>query len=156
MSGYSNEKMYKVYQLKDGTVIDHIPQGKALKVMEVLKLDKEEEKFITCGMNLESKKYGLKDVVKIEHKELCGDEVNKISLIAPNATVNILRNGKVTKKNKVSIPYEINGLIKCSNPMCITNKDLIKTKFYFVDKEPLKVRCHYCERFIESKNIILL
>lgn len=156
MSEYSDEKMYKVYQLKDGTVIDHIPNGMALKVMSVLGLDNEKEKFVTCGMNLESKKIKLKDVVKIEHKELSEDEVNKISLIAPTATVNILRAGTVYKKMKVTIPYELNNLIKCSNPMCITNKDLINTRFYFIDKEPLKVKCHYCERFIRDKDIILL
>lgn len=151
-----SDKTYKVYRLKDGTVIDHIPRGKALKVMKVLNLDKDKEKFITCGMNLTSKKYGFKDIVKIEHRELSGDDVNKISLVAPTATLNILREGKVIKKNKVSIPHEMNGLIKCPNPSCITNNDLIKTKFYFISKEPLKVRCHYCERFIEEKDISLL
>ena len=152
------ERPYKVYRIEKGTVIDHIPRAKGIKVIEVLGLDKEKNKeFVALGTNLKSKKHGYKDIVKIENVELKKGELDRIALLAPIATINIIRNSKIHKKYNVNIPNNINGIIKCSNQNCITNNEPnMITKFYLVEKSPLKVRCHYCERAMRTEDIVLL
>ncbi len=137
-------KKLKVDPIKDGTVIDHIPAQKVLRVLSIIKPSGED--IVTVGMNFASKKYGRKDIVKIENRELTPEEVNNISLIAPTAQVIIIRNFKVVQKNKVQIPEKIKNLSRCANPRCITNNEDMATRFTTVAKRPVKVRCDYCER----------
>lgn len=145
---------YKVDKIRNGTVIDHIPHGKALKAIYLLGLDKETDRVITVGINLESKKFGYKDVIKIENKELSSEEVNKIALLATTATLNIIEDYEIVKKMKVTVPQVITGIIRCSNPRCITNHEEVKTRFYLKNEEPLKIQCHYCERSMESEEAL--
>ncbi len=145
------EKSLKVEPIENGTVIDHINKGKALKVYDVLNLN--EDQTITIAMNVPSKKNGKKDILKIEGIELSKEDVNKISLISPNATINIIKNGMVVKKFKVEIPDKIEGILKCTNPNCITQIENIAGKFKVEEKEPLKIRCIYCEKFLNSIEI---
>ena len=137
-------KQMKVDAIKNGTVIDHIPEGKALAVADILNLSGSNEVMI--GINLNSKKVGKKDIIKIENRELSQEEVNSIALIAPSATLTIIKDFEVIRKVKAEIPESIEGLISCPNPKCITNSEKIKTKFKVTDKNPLKVRCCYCEK----------
>ncbi|WP_461866286.1 aspartate carbamoyltransferase regulatory subunit [Thermococcus sp.] len=144
----------KVTAIKEGTVIDHIPAGKGLKVIQILKLDKLNGGALLLAANVHSKKLGKKDIVKIEGKFLSEEEVNKIALIAPSATVNIVRDYRVTEKFNVEIPEKIVGILKCGNPNCISNHEYTTPKFYVISKEPLKVRCYYCERTMEGEEIL--
>ncbi|RLF81455.1 aspartate carbamoyltransferase regulatory subunit, partial [Thermococci archaeon] len=112
-------KELKVSAINKGTVIDHIPSGKGLKVLEILNLPKDST--ILVAINVKSRKLGKKDIIKVEGKILSEDEVNKIALIAPTATVNIIDKWEVVDKKKVEAPDEIVGIIKCANPNCITN-----------------------------------
>ena len=144
----------KVTAIKEGTVIDHIPAGKGLKVIRILKLDRLNGGALLLAANVHSKKLGKKDIVKIEGRFLSEDEVNKIALIAPSATVNIVRDYKVAEKFKVEIPWEISGILKCANPNCVSNHEYTTPKFYVISREPLKVRCHYCERTMEEEEIL--
>ncbi len=106
-------------------------------------------------MNVPSKKVGRKDIVKIENKELKKEEVDKIALIAPHATWNVIEDYKVLEKSKLEIPKEIEGLLKCPNPKCITNTDEpVTSKFSLEKKEPIKLRCNYCERLIDLKDVL--
>lgn len=141
---------FKVFAIKNGTVIDHIPAGKGLLLIKTLKLPRE-KKIVTIGLNLKSKKLGLKDLVKIEDRELTQEEVNQVALFAPAATINIIRNFEVAKKMKVRIPAIIVNLLKCPNPKCITENEQVITKFY-----PLAQGfcCHYCERIFSEEEII--
>ena len=144
----------KVTAIKEGTVIDHIPAGKGLKVIQILKLDKLNGGALLLAANVHSKKLGKKDIVKIEGRFLSEEEVNKIALIAPSATVNIVKEYKVAEKFQVEIPSEIVGILRCANPNCVSNHEYTTPKFYVISKEPLKVRCHYCERTMEEKEIL--
>ncbi len=144
----------KVTAIKEGTVIDHIPAGKGLKVIQILRLDKLNGGALLLAANVHSRKLGRKDIVKIEGKFLSEEEVNKIALIAPSATVNIVRDYKVAEKFPVEIPEEISGILKCANPNCVSNHEYTTPKFYVISKEPLKVRCHYCERTMEEEEIL--
>ena len=139
-------KELKVQPIKDGTVIDHITPGNALKVLKILGIEGKEDSIISIAMNVVGKR-GKKDIVKIENRELKAKEVDKIALIAPNATINIIRNYEVVKKHRVVIPEEIIGIVKCPNPNCISNsKEPIQTKFIVTGRKPLKIKCYYCER----------
>ncbi len=137
-------KQIKVNAIKNGTVIDHITAGKVRKVMDILELDGTD--VVMIGMNLTSNKIGKKDIVKIENKELSQDEVNSIALIAPNATLIIIKDFEVGKKVSLDIPEYVENLIVCPNPKCITNSENIKSKFRLTKDEPVKVRCLYCEK----------
>jgi len=146
-------KELKVKSIKNGTVIDHITSNKALSVLRILDLP-EEKRTVTIAMNVLSSKRGSKDIVKIEGRELEPKEVDKIALIAPSATINIIRNYEIAEKGKVNLLEEINDILECSNPNCITNTDEpVKTKFYVIGKNPVSLRCYYCERIMEQNEI---
>ena len=149
------KKEVSISAIKDGTVIDHIPANVTFKVADILDL-KGIRSIISVATNLSSKKMGKKGIVKIGGKYLTQEEVNKIAIIAPDATVNIIKNYEVKKKLNVSIPEIIKKIIKCSNPNCITNVEKAETKFYVLSKDPLKVKCHYCERYMNKEDILLL
>jgi len=143
-----------VRKIENGSVIDHIEAGNGLKVLNILKIN--QDKTVVLLMNVPSKKLGKKDIVKIENKELTENEVNKISLVAPNATLNIIKNGEVKYKKKVVLPNILENIVKCPNINCITNSnEPIKTKFVVESKEPVKIRCWYCEKVFSSKEFAI-
>lgn len=148
------EEPLRVRKIKDGTVIDHIPAGLALTVMQILGLTGKEGNVIAMVMNVDSRKLGKKDILKIEGRELRPEEVNKVALIAPTATINIVKGYMVTKKFRVSIPSEIYGLISCPNPTCITRKEKIKPVFKVISKDPLKLQCDYCGTYVNKNEVI--
>jgi aspartate carbamoyltransferase regulatory subunit len=151
-----NEKELLVRKIENGTVIDHIPSGKGLKVVEILKVGESQNGSVIVLINAPSKKLGRKDVVKIENRELTKEETNKIALIAPNATINIIKDWEVVEKRKVSLPEILEGIIKCPNSNCITNSnEPITTKFVVEKKIPLKLRCWYCERVFSENEITI-
>ena len=137
----SSEEL-KVKKIKNGTVIDHIPAGHALTVLKILGITGTEGLIIAVLMNVPSKKIEKKDIVKIENMELKREEVSKISLIAPHATINIVRDFRVVKKFVVELPDRIQGLLKCINPTCISRKrnEPIESSFRVVSKMPLKLQ----------------
>jgi len=145
-------KTLKIAAIKEGTVIDHISTANTFRVVDLLNL-KGSGNVVTVGINFESKKLGRKGVIKIGGRFLTKNEVDKIALIAPEANINIIKRYGVAKKFNVEIPDVVQGIIKCANPNCITNKELVKTKFHILGKNPLKVRCHYCERVAGRENI---
>ncbi|MAE42476.1 aspartate carbamoyltransferase regulatory subunit [Candidatus Woesearchaeota archaeon] len=149
------KKEVSISAIKDGTVIDHIPSNATFKVIDTLDL-KGIRGIISAATNLKSKKMGKKGIIKISEKYLTQDEVNKIAIIAPDASVNIIENYNVKKKLQVSIPQTIHKAIKCSNPNCITNVEKIPGKFDVLKKDPVKVRCLYCERDMDKEDIVIL
>ena len=139
-------KELKVTPIKDGTVIDHITPGRALKVLHIFKIPESTVSVVSILMNVNGKK-GKKDIVKIENRELDPKEVDKIALIAPKATINIIRDYEVVKKHTVQLPEEVIGLTKCSNPTCITNtREPVESRFQVICKDPVRIRCYFCER----------
>ena len=141
----NENKELKVSAIKEGTVIDHIPAEKLFNVINILNLDKIDT-LITFGTNLESKQHGRKAIIKIANKFFEGDEINKIALVTPDAKLNIIKGYKVVEKKPVEVPDEIEGIVKCVNPKCITNNENVKTKFTVIDKKDIKLKCHYCEK----------
>ncbi len=142
----------KVSAIKDGTVIDHIPASNLFKVISILGLDKIENQ-ITFGTNLESAKLGAKAIIKVSDKFFADDEINKIALIAPHAKLNIIRDYEVVEKKVVEIPNTIKGIVKCFNPKCITNHESITTSFTLIAKDPLALKCKYCEKITSEEQM---
>jgi aspartate carbamoyltransferase regulatory subunit len=150
-------KEFKVMPIKNGTAIDHITPGMALKVLKILGITGSKESIVSVAMNVPSAKCQLKDIVKIENRELEPHEINKIALIAPNATFNIIRDFNVDNKHVVKLPDMIEGIVKCENPNCISNKsEPITPKCVVVSKTPVSLKCYYCDRRISDiiNNII--
>jgi len=147
-------KELKITPIKEGTVIDHITAGSAVKVLHILKIPEEHtQSVVSVVINVPSKITGRKDIVKIENRELDPKELNKIALIAPKATINIIRDFEVVKKSKVMLPREVVGIIKCPNPTCISNaKEPIESRFTLISDDPPRIRCYYCER--EPEDVI--
>jgi aspartate carbamoyltransferase regulatory subunit len=144
-----------VSKIKDGTVIDHIKSGHGKKVLNFLGIDENYPEITTLLMNVPSKKIGRKDIVKVANKFLKEEEVNKIALIAPNATCNVIKEYSVVEKRNIELPKMIEGTLKCPNPKCITNaNEPINTKFLVNKTEPVTLRCYYCERLIDLKDIL--
>ena len=139
-------KELKITPIKDGTVIDHIPAGIAVKVLHILKIPESTTSVVSVAINVTGKT-GRKDIVKVENRELVRHEVDKIALIAPKATINIIRDFEVVKKYKVQLPDEIIGLVKCSNPTCISNaREPVSSRFHVFCKDPPRIKCYFCER----------
>jgi aspartate carbamoyltransferase regulatory subunit len=142
-----------VSALENGTVLDHIPADNVYKALDILNL-KGVESQITIGINLASKIYGRKGIIKIADKFFEDEELNKLALIAPKATVNIIRDFKVVEKKKITMPKEIIGIAKCMNPKCVTNHQPIKTRFTTIEKSnEISLLCHFCEKVSDTKGI---
>ncbi|MGE5382673.1 MAG: aspartate carbamoyltransferase regulatory subunit [Omnitrophica WOR_2 bacterium] len=144
-----------VSAIENGTVIDHIPAKSVFRVVKMLKLDQTDGQ-VTIGFNLESKKYGKKGIIKASNLFFERREANKIALIAPTATLITIKNYEVVKKLQVEIPDTIEQFVKCVNPNCITNHQQIVTKFTVIDKDDLKLQCHYCEKITGKNNIEII
>ena len=140
-----NNKELKVSAIKNGTVIDHIPAENLFKVISILGLENIPNQ-VTFGTNLESRKLGRKSIIKVADKFFEDAEINKISLVAPQAKLNIIRDYEVVEKREVALPDELVGIVKCGNPKCITNNEPMPTRFHVIDKERCVIKCHYCEK----------
>jgi len=138
--------------ISNGTVLDHMPPGTALKVIEILGLQKPDSS-VTVAINTESKSMGKKDLVFIEGRELNEKEYEKLGLIAKDATVNIIRNSKVEKKTKLSFPKEASGLFECLNPKCITVIEQLPSKFS-LRETPFRAKCLYCGKAMNEKDVL--
>ena len=148
-----SRKELVVSALENGTVLDHIPAENVYKALRILNL-KGIENQITIGINLNSKQHGKKGIIKIADKFFEDDELNKLALLAPEATVNVIRDFKVVEKKKVELPKEITGIAKCMNPKCVTNHQPITTKFTVnVKGNETSLLCHYCEKISDTKKV---
>jgi aspartate carbamoyltransferase regulatory subunit len=150
----TRQELY-VRKIKDGSVIDHITPGFALDVLKILGIDGKDGEVVTAAINVESKRQHNKDIVKIQNRELKPGEVDKIALIAPNATINIIRSYDVTSKKVVELPAVIRGIIKCDNPSCISNsREPVEPQFKVDQREPIRLRCYFCGHIMEREDVL--
>ena len=151
----NEKKKLQVAGLENGTVIDHIPSDKLFTGVSLLDL-KDMDSNITIGYNLESKKLGKKGIIKIADKFFTDEEINRISVVASNIKLNVIRNYAVVEKKEAIMPDELKGIVKCNNPKCITNNEPMQTWFHVTDKEKGLLKCHYCEKEQQKDNIKLI
>ena len=134
-----------VTAIENGTVIDHIPKEKTYEVASLLHLEQLTTP-VTIGCNYRSKKIGRKGIIKVADKFFTDEEISRLSVVAPNVVLNIIKDYEVVEKKTVITPDELRGIVKCNNPKCITNNEPMSTLFHVVDKERGTLRCHYCEK----------
>ena len=151
----SEKQKMKITRIENGTVIDHITPGSALKVLEILRLDDDTESSITIAVRVNSDKMEKKDLLKIEDKFLTPKESAMIALISPEATINIIRSFEVDAKHPVELPAKLTGIFGCDNPNCITNQERepVQPQFKVTSKDPLAVRCLYCDNLMDEAQV---
>lgn len=142
--------MLKVEKIENGTVIDHIKAGKGPRVLEILCIQTDYPGKVALVMNVPSNKMGKKDIVKISDKHIDEKSADRIALIAPEASLNIIKNSEVIEKRKVKLRSRLNGIAKCPNPNCITNHEKMETDFKL---EAKGARCAYCERLFKPEEL---
>ena len=150
-----NKKERLVAAIENGTVIDHIPSEKTYEVASVLGLQKLDT-VVTIGYKKKKKKIGRKGIIKIENKFFSDEEISRLSVVAPNVVLNIIRNFEVVEKKKVETPDELRGIVKCNNPKCVTNNEPMPTIFSVIDKETGIIRCHYCDKEQDINKVQLI
>lgn len=148
------ESELMVRRIKEGTVIDHIDEGKGLQVLSALQIDGHDGSLITIALNVPSGKFKKKDIIKVENRFLADDDTNKLAVIAPKATINIVKNYKLVEKRRVALPNEIDRIFRCSNPDCITNsQERIESIMDVIDKEGRVLKCRYCGRVLDVNRL---
>jgi aspartate carbamoyltransferase regulatory subunit len=135
--------MLKVEKIPNGTVIDHISAGKGLRVLEILGIRAGYPGKVALVMNGPSNKMGKKDILKIGGKHIDERTADRIALISPDATLNIIKEFEVVEKRKVKLRSRLTGIARCPNPNCITNHEQMASDFKLEEKN---LRCAYCER----------
>ncbi len=148
----AKHKILSVNAIENGTVIDHVPSENLFKVIYILGLEKITT-MVTFGANLDSRKLGRKAIIKVSEVFFKDDEINKISLVAPHASLNIIRDYEVVEKRDVTIPDEIIGIVKCFNPKCVTNTEAVTTHFWVQNKQKVALRCQYCEKLTTQEEL---
>ena len=140
-----NKKERLVEAIENGTVIDHIPASKTYQVVNLLELQSLNTP-VTIGNNFVSKKIGKKGIIKVSDKFFSDEEISRLSVVAPKIVLNIIKDYEVVEKKTVETPNELRGIVKCNNPMCITNNEPMQTVFHVVDKTHGLLKCHYCDK----------
>ena len=151
----NNKTERLVAAIKNGTVIDHIPAEKTYEVVNLLQLQTLENP-VTIGYNYPSSKIGRKGIIKVSDKFFTDEEISRLSVVAPNVVLNIIKDYEVVEKKTVVTPNELRGIVKCNNPKCITNNEPMQTVFNVVDKVHGILKCHYCdkEQYIENVELV--
>lgn len=151
----ATDREYKVYRIDDGIVIDHIAHWGAYKVIEILGL-RGKDPLVTVGFGLASKKMGQKDLMKVENLMLTQADINRIAIVAPVATINRVENSRIVEKFNVRLPDQIEGLVRCDNPGCITRHEPVPPRFTTLGRDPVVLRCHYCTHVSQGDEIEVL
>ncbi|RNJ79418.1 MAG: aspartate carbamoyltransferase regulatory subunit [Nitrosopumilus sp. H8] len=143
-----------VRRIKEGTVIDHIDEGMGLQVLDALEIDGSDGSLITIALNVPSGKFKKKDIIKVENRFLKDDDTNKLAVIVPKATINMIKDYKLVEKRRVSLPNEIDRIFRCSNPDCITNSnESIESVMDVIDREGRVLKCRYCSRVLDVNKL---
>ena len=152
-----SERQLLVSKIENGIVIDHIPAGKAFLVLKLLKLDPSSR--VLLAINVDSRRLGVKDIIKVEGTYLTSREIELIGLVAPDATLNIIERWKVKEKRPIRVPKEVRGVFKCPNPLCPTNSKYSPPRPHFRVEagdrvEALRLHCRDCGSILYYGSII--
>jgi aspartate carbamoyltransferase regulatory subunit len=142
----------KITPIKNGTVIDHVGDGLALEVLKIIGVQTlDKDSTVSVALHVRSGKLGWKDIVKVENMELSPRKVNAIALIAPTATISIIRDFKVREKRVVDLPERIVGVLHCPNLNCISNQsEPVESEFAVAERKPVVLTCAFCDRRVDD------
>ena len=141
--------------IENGTVIDHIPSSKLFQVVRLLHLENIPSS-IMVGYNLKSRKMGVKSIIKVADRFFTDEELNLLSVVAPNVSLCIIPDYEGGEKKTVALPAQLTDSVCCANPKCITNHEPMPTRFHVVDEEKGIIRCHYCEKEMNLEHVRLV
>ena len=144
----NEHSMRRVTAIRNGTVVDHIPSGQALRVLEMLGIGGKSSVPVSLVMNVPSKKMGSKDIIKVEDRELTQTELDRLALVAPDAHVAIIRAYSVAEKLTINLGTEVLNVVRCTFSNCITInlREPLPHRLKVISRDPLHIRCHYCGR----------
>lgn len=146
MKNMMNRSQLQVEAINHGTVIDHIPAGQGIKILQLFGLMQNKER-ITVGLNLPSMALGSKDIIKVENTWLSAEQANQLALFAPDATVNLIEDFAVGEKLQLQLPEQVEGVFSCPNSNCISHNEQVSSKFKVrAVKGQVRFRCNYCEK----------
>jgi len=138
--------MLQITSIEKGIVIDHIPAGFGMKLFHYLKLDKADY-TVALIINAFSEKMDKKDIIKINNK--IDLDVDFLGLINPDITINVIENGKIIRKVKLTVPEKVINVIQCKNPRCVTSiESYADHVFHLVDPKKRSYRCEYCDDIV--------
>ena len=141
--------MLNVGSLNEGIVLDHIKAGKAMSIYKYLGLDKLDCQ-VAIIKNASSNKMGKKDIIKVQGN--MNLDLDILGFIDDEITVNIIKGGKIVKKEKPELPKTITNVIRCKNPRCISSVEQeLPQIFKLTDPEAKTYRCIYCEEKFDMK-----
>mgnify|MGYP001196084212 FL=1 len=145
----------RINRIKRGTVLDHIVAGRAFNVLSALNINGTDGNQVSVAMNVPSKQYNKKDIIKIENRILAVEETNRLALITPHSTINIIENYEIIEKRNVELPEKFTGVFECTNPTCISNsKEPIISELFVSSQDPPSLICKYCTRISLSEEIL--
>ena len=149
-------EMRRVTAIRNGTVVDPIPAGHALQVIQMLRIDMTRTTPVSLVMNVPSDKLGRKDVLKVEDRELSQEELDRLALIAPTASIAIIRTHAVAEKLRVELADDLVNIASCSFSNCITKnaREPLPQRLRVISRDPLEVRCYYCGRDQDLEELI--
>lgn len=141
--------MLEITSLKDGIVIDHIKRGLGIKIFNQLNLDELSDE-VALILNAKSSSHGRKDIVKVaKNLDL---NLDAVAVIDPDATINYIKDEKVVKKENLELPEEIDNILKCQNPTCITTSEKnVDSKFILIDRKQKMYKCAYCDHIYDME-----
>lgn len=135
--------MMEVTSITDGIIIDHVPAGTALKVLSYLHIDPSTAS-IALIMNATSNRFGSKDIIKIQNAPDINLEV--LGLIAPNATVDVVKDSIIVAKRHPHLPQQVRNVLVCANPRCVTSSERgVEQRFHLANAATGEYRCDYCD-----------
>lgn len=147
-------KTLSVSAIKNGTVIDHIPQGQAFRIMRLLQILDHKNNKVTLGLNLPSKQLKFKDLIKVENRVLTSDEANEVVIFAPKVTISIIKDFEILEKIKTHLPKSLSNVFVCPNLNCITHYEPADRLFYIQEQSNrIKLICHYCEKIFDRDRV---
>jgi len=150
------EKELRINRIQHGTVIDHIKSGSAFNVLTALDINGTDGNQVSVAINVTSKQFEKKDIIKIENRILAVEETNRLALISPNSTINIINDYNITEKRNIELPERFVDVFKCTNPTCISNtNEPINSELIIISKHPPKLQCKYCTRISLPEEILL-
>ena len=144
-----------VAALQNGTVIDHIPSNALFRAVHILGIERMTG-GVTIGNNLPGSRMERKGIIKVDGVEFDRDVLNRIAVVAPTATINVIRDYTVAEKHPVELPDTLTGTVRCPNPKCITNNEPMATRFMVVDRSTPLLRCHYCNHCVSGADAEIL
>lgn len=143
--------MLEITSIKNGLVLDHIKPGAGVKIFRYLNLGTDENE-VALIINAKSNKNGKKDIIKIENtKEI---DFTVLAILSPGITINEVKNEVIVNKIKPQLPKEIENIIKCNNPSCITKEEkYLEHVFLLVNEEKGSYKCQYCDKIVELSEV---